>query len=385
MLEGTYPWYRGGVSEWVHQYLRAFADYDFQILQIATDEYLQRDVRYSLYDIPDNVHEFIRIPPPDLSKDWNIESERWLEANRQNFQSLLNDIDMVHVTNTGFAGWLGSELADELDKPLILTEHAIYWKEIDMGAVALECGYRIPSQERQKQRYVQMFQHMARKIYSKADVTVSVSKHNTKPQYALGVVNKRYIPNGVDESFFYLDDCDTVKETLTIGWIGRCANMKNPLRFFSLVDAFRTVPQIPVSFKMMLSDAGEPKLKDEVINRAEKYSEVQMIWNQSAIGHIKDWDAVCLTSYNESQPLVLFEAIANKSLPVGWSAGDANSNFGIFVNQEASPLELVYEIMQIWKDRERWINTVNTHFDFVRKHHTWKNVFSEYREIFESL
>ena len=43
IIEGTYPWYRGGVSEWVYQYLKALNNYDFHILQVATDEFQQLD------------------------------------------------------------------------------------------------------------------------------------------------------------------------------------------------------------------------------------------------------------------------------------------------------------------------------------------------------
>ncbi|HKJ30874.1 MAG TPA: DUF3492 domain-containing protein [Balneolales bacterium] len=385
ILEGTYPWYRGGVSEWVHHYLEAFPDYDFKILQVATDEYLDRDINDSLYNLPSNVQNFVRILPPDLDCDWTEESARWKLANEKTVESILKDVDTIHVTNTGFAGWLGSELAVETDIPLVLTEHAIYWKEIDMGAIALECGYKIPATKEQRQKYVEMFRHMAKVIYQRADVAVSVSECNTAKEYSLGVAEKKYIPNGVAEYFFSNRNVETKKLELTVGWIGRCAKMKNPMRFFSLVDAFREISKITVSFKMMLSDAGEEHLKQEVIVHSKHYPEVELIWNEPAKNHIGSLDALCITSYNESQPLVLFEAIASKALPVGWSAGDANSKFGLFVDQQTSADDLANEIMLLWSNKNQWKHKVDACYDFVKIHHTWHSVFGKYREIFETI
>lgn len=385
LLEGTYPWYRGGVSEWVAQYLKAFPDYDFRILQVATDEYLNRKMNASIYKIPGNIISFTRIPPPDLANDWRLESKKWFEQNRTHISGILHDITTVHATNTGFAGWLGTVLASEIDVPVVLTEHAIYWKEIDMGAVALECGYKIPGEMSQKKRFVEMFRSMAKEIYTHSDYIISVSECNINEQKKLGARDSVYIPNGVGEDFFRNEDIIRDNATLNIGWIGRCANMKNPMRFLDLAAAFREQQSFDVSFLMMLSDAGEKKLEKEVRNKSRDYPELKLIWNKPAIAHIREMDAVCITSYNESQPLVLFEALANKSLPVGWKAGDANGKFGIFINQSRDAGILRDKIVALRLDRKKWMEEVNTRYDFLCKQHTWNSVFARYRKIFESI
>ncbi len=385
LLEGTYPWYRGGVSEWVAQYLDAFPDYQFKILQVATDEYLNRELNASLYEIPENVVSFVRIPPPDLSRDWREESIDWYHQNEPEIIPLLNNLHAIHVTNTGFAGWLGTTLSRELHVPAILTEHAIYWKEIDMGAVALECGYKIPSEIRQKQRFVEMFQSMAKEIYRNADRIISVSECNIGEQEKLGAQNSVHIPNGVSGAFFNTTSLDIERKALMIGWIGRCANMKNPLRFFTLIDAFREQDTFPVFFMMMLSDAGEKNLEAEVRHKAEEYPELKIIWNQPAIRHIKEMDAVCISSYNESQPLVLFEALANKSLPVGWKAGDANEKYGIFIEQESDAGILRDKISELWIYKKKWVDEVESHFLYLKTQHTWEVIFDRYRKIFEDI
>lgn len=385
LLEGTYPWYRGGVSEWVAHYLDAFPDYRFKILQVATDEYLQRELNASLYEIPSNVEAFVRIPPPDLSKNWRKESVDWYLRNKSEISPLLNNLQAIHVTNTGFAGWLGTMLAGEIQAPAILTEHAIYWKEIDMGAVALECGYSIPAEISEQQRFVEMFRSMAKEIYGRAHRVISVSECNIPEQEKLGARHAVHIPNGVGNTFFQDKARDFNKRSLTIGWIGRCANMKNPLRFFRLIDAFRAQNTFPVTFLMMLSDAGEKGLEKSIRQKARQYSELRTVWNQPAINHIREMDAVCISSNNESQPLVLFEALASKSLPVGWKAGDANQKYGIFVDQNDTAGILRDKIQDLWNDKHQWQTEVETRFKYLQEHHTWDVVFSRYREIFESV
>ncbi len=385
LLEGTYPWYRGGVSEWVARYLEAFPDYQFKILQVATDEYLNRELNASLYEIPDNVVSFVRIPPPDLSRDWREESVDWYHKNEPEIIPLLKNVHAIHVTNTGFAGWLGTVLSRELRVPSILTEHAIYWKEIDMGAIALECGYKIPSEISEKHRFVEMFRSMAKEIYRNADRIISVSECNIGEQEELGARNSVHIPNGVSEAFFNDSSLDADRKALTIGWIGRCANMKNPLRFFTLIDAFRKQESFPVSFVMMLSDAGEKNLEGDVRKKAEKYPELKIIWNQPAIRYINEMDALCISSYNESQPLVLFEALASKSLPVGWKAGDANEKYGIFIEQESEAGPLRDKISELWLDTRKWAEEVESRFQYLKTQHTWQIIFGRYRKIFEEM
>lgn len=201
VIEGTYPWYRGGVSEWVHQYLEHIDEHHFHILQVATDQYLNASVNDALYDVADHVELFDRIPPPNLSNGWREESRSWKKAVQSKLSDKLLDVDLVHIANTGFAGWLGKEIATERQKPLLLTEHALYWKEVDMGAVALECGYKIPDSEDQKQRYVTMFQDIAREIYTASDHVVSVSKCNIPDQEQMGAQDVQYIPNGIPDDW----------------------------------------------------------------------------------------------------------------------------------------------------------------------------------------
>ena len=92
-------------------------------------------------------------------------------------------------------------------------------------------------------------------------------------------------------------------------------------------------------------------------------------------------DALCITSHNESQPLVIFEALAKKVLPFGWRVGDVTEEFALVVEPGASAGELAQRVLSCRQSPE-WEQRVTRLHQKVRKNHTWEAVFEQYREIF---
>tara|TARA_R110002049_G_scaffold97907_3_gene238472 strand:- start:7060 stop:8253 length:1194 start_codon:yes stop_codon:yes gene_type:complete len=380
IIEGTYPWYRGGVSEWVYQYLKALEGYDFHILQVATDEFQQLDPNNALYPITENVKSFKRVPPPVLASNWDTAKDIW-------FSSVVEDVpshpySFIHVTNTGFAGWLGKKIADLLSKPLILTEHALYWKEVEKGAVALECGYHIPENFTAKSEIADIFKKIASEVYSASEEVISVSRVNMPNQKYFGAESPTYIPNGIPVEL--LEPHKKRAKEPVIGWIGRCAAMKNPKLFFEIVEAFRNTEMVP-NFVMMLSDANEKELEKQIKTLALKFPEVEMIWNESAHQYLNRLDLLCITSHNESQPLVMFEALSNKALPVGWEVGDLSSEFGFVVPKGTSTRTLVEQIISLWNKPDKFEELVEQRYELVAYKHTWKAIFAKYDSLFQEM
>ena len=323
VIEGTYPWYRGGVSEWTYQYLRSCKTINFSILQIATDEFQGLDPHKALYPLTDNIVDFTRISPPNMSNSWEEDSIEWYASISDKLQELAQFSSCIHVTNTGFAGWLGAEIATKMDKPLVLTEHAIYWEEIKKGAVALECGYKIPDTLSAKNHVVQTFINIAKRVYSVSDKVISVE----------------------------------------------------------FIAEFKTLDLNP-QFVMMLSDANEKVLEDEVRELAEKHTDIDMIWNQSAIEHMHRLDMLCITSHNESQPLVLFEALANMALPIGWEVGDVDSEFAFVVQDDITSKQFAQEVESLWNNRTLFNEMVEERHQKVKEEHNWTTIFDKYQDIF---
>lgn len=382
VIEGTYPWYRGGVSEWVFQYLTHCPAINFNILQIATDSYRPLSLESALYPIPENVVEFKRIPPPNFEVNWLKSLSTWFEEHKTEIFSSDTQSDIIHATNTGFAGWLSSRISDEAKLPLVLTEHAIYWIEVQMGAVALECGYEIPDDDQSKREIEELFQEIARIVYDKSDKLISVSESNIPFQQKLGASKVKYIPNGVESS--WINPGRTLNRKPTIGWVGRCAEMKNPLQFFDFVDAFE-VEEFDAEYMMLLSGANEDGLEREVHKRSAYYPQVKLIWNKSSREYYSQMDMLLITSHNESQPLVLFEALANKVLPIGRRVGDVTDTFGMTFPKSEGIRSICKNVIEKWRDQASFEKYVTERHDLVAQRHTWENIFKEYEAILSGL
>ena len=377
VIEGTYPWYRGGVSEWIYQYIKNCTEFSFSILQIATDTFISLEPEQALYPLPDNITSFERIPPPELEESWNSSLNDWYK----NYSAELDfnsEIELVHVTNTGFAGWLGTKISDSFDLPLVLTEHAVYWLEVEKGAVALECGYKIPESSDGKDNIVSLFKTIATKVYQKADEVITVSQCNIPLQNKLGASGVNYIANGIPEK--WIETEKNFSNLPVIGWVGRCAEMKNPLQFFDLMDEFRSL-NFQCEFLMLLSDAGEKELEQRVRERAERYGNLKMVWNQPSEAYYPKMDLLFITSHNESQPLVMFEALSKKVLPVGRQVGDLTNTYGLTFHPEISNTDLCRKVIQFWLNEDARNEYVNKRFEKVKLHHTWEHIFSAYQEL----
>jgi len=385
VIEGTFPWYIGGVSEWIYQYVKALNDFNFYIIQISTDEFRYSKLNQAVYPIPKNIKKFIRVPISKLENDQFDILSNWA-------QQVIHDIpdyrnaSLIHVTNTGFAGLVGLYIANKTNKPLLLTEHALYWREVEIGTPALECGYKIPDTQKAKTKYSNLFKNIATDLYSKAGKVVSVSQCNLQFQKNLGAKHPIYIPNGVPLSWF---DTDVVRkgenDKIIIGWIGRCAGMKDPIRFIDFIEDLTSYTQLNAEYIMMLSDAGEDDLKEDVISRAERVPNLSLIWNKMTRDYIDLFDAVCITSKNESQPLVLFEALARNVLPIGWEVGDVTKEFGFFVDRSVENKIFCNQINDLWLSKEKWYGLLEKLKEYTKMNHNWETVFRQYRDIIKQI
>ena len=58
ILEGTYPFVRGGVSSWVHRLIKSLPDIQFSLLTLSPSSLKKEDFKY---EIPENVNNFVEI------------------------------------------------------------------------------------------------------------------------------------------------------------------------------------------------------------------------------------------------------------------------------------------------------------------------------------
>ena len=78
VLEGTYPYVRGGVSSWVHQIVSNMPDIKFSILSIMPNPSFTREERY---DMPGNVQSVINI----YLQDYNFKRNKFKRKTEEIF------------------------------------------------------------------------------------------------------------------------------------------------------------------------------------------------------------------------------------------------------------------------------------------------------------
>jgi len=193
ILEGTYPYATGGVSTWVHKLVSGLAEFEFSIVHIFSGS----KPKFSHFSIPKNISQIIRFPLL-IDKD---------HSNVQDFIEAAPEADLYHALSTGFAGFFGAEIKRQKKQPFILTEHGIYWYEIEIGASELECGFNITKTQcsdlalgKTWYYWLNVFKNFARYSYRNADAISTVCYANLEKQLSLNAdPNKCHvISNGVD-------------------------------------------------------------------------------------------------------------------------------------------------------------------------------------------
>jgi glycosyltransferase involved in cell wall biosynthesis len=194
ILEGTYPYRTGGVSAWVQTLLTGLPDLTFAVVHLRAGDQGSREFRYP--------------PPPNLVEfvEWPLDVSVGRDGTSPD-TALLPQAQVYHALSTGFAGLLGCQMKAATGRPLILTEHGIYWREVQAGASELECGFRVVPKgqdgavlEPLRHHWTVRLRELARLAYQEADAITTVCQANVRWQMRLGAPPTRcyVIHNGVD-------------------------------------------------------------------------------------------------------------------------------------------------------------------------------------------
>ena len=93
LVEGAYPYVRGGVSNWLHELIKNLPNRTFSLVHVGARPDSQRK---ALYDLPPNVVEFHEIFLNDTSSVRLPERSRQQPASWQHFQALHEAIAALH-------------------------------------------------------------------------------------------------------------------------------------------------------------------------------------------------------------------------------------------------------------------------------------------------
>ena len=246
VLEGTYPYRLGGVTTWVDGLVRALPALRFGVVHL----YAGAAPQGRCVDVPPNVVWQVDLALPD---DLTSLDPARLAAR-------VPACSLVHALSTGFAGLVAAETKRQRGVPLLLTEHGIYWHEVEQGAPELETGLRLLGTDvsggnpcASRAGWVEWLKASAREAYAAADAVTTVTEANRPLQARLGLRDGEVIPNGVHHpdtlaalrpaELRRLHSSAAAPADLRIGFVGRVTPLKD---VHAIVRAFAdALPRLP--------------------------------------------------------------------------------------------------------------------------------------------
>lgn len=315
MLEGTYPYAIGGVSSWVDGLVRSLPEVRFGIAHLYAGE-APKAVHF---ERPNNVvwQRDLRLPDALDALDPDA------------LAAQVPDADVIHALSTGFAGLVGAAASRQRGAPLVVTEHGVYWHEVEQGSPELETGLRLAGLDASagnacasRALWVRRFKEYARRAYAAAAVVTTVTAANVPLQRRAGAGSVEVIPNGVappdrrgpllGSELARLHPSARRPATARIGLIGRVAPLKDVHAFVRAAAA--VLAERPDVRAFVVGPQDDPAYADSCRALARRLGiEERLHWTgpQPATLWHRHLDLVVLTSRSEAEPLVLLEAMAH--------------------------------------------------------------------------
>jgi len=315
ILEGTYPYIVGGVSNWTHALLNGLPEVDFALVHLGREDG-ESGNRFLAYTPPANLRHLQYVPlgqfdnPDDAATALPVTLD-------------LPQARVYHALATGFAGLLGTQIKTLTGRPLLLTEHGIYWREIQQEAGELECGFRVIDDDdggakltAQRVHWTACFKRLARIVYDQADIIVTVCQANRAFQIEAGAMPSRcrVIPNGIDLCHFGAP-CPRFLprgRPYHIGLVGRVVPIKNVKRFIHA--ARQVADRLPaVNFWVLGPTDQDPAYAAEcraLVQELGLDGQLRFAGQVDPAAWYPRLDLLVLTSVSEGQPLTLLEGMA---------------------------------------------------------------------------
>ncbi len=315
VLEGTYPYAVGGVSTWVDGLIRNLPEVTFGVCHLYAG---QRPTRPQ-FGRPRNVAWHLDLQLPGALDAIDPEA----------LASRLPPCRVVHALSTGFAGLVGVALKRLQGSPLVVTEHGVYWHEIEQGAPELETGLRVLGEDvsggnpcASRAGWVEWFKMAARQAFAGADVVTTVTAANLPLQAAVGFEQAVVIPNGVAPpdaigpldpyQLATLHESARLDASFRVVYLGRVTPLKD---VHTVIRAFArlltSVPGARLHLVGPTDDADYAASCQALADRLGVAACVHLTGTQASALWLRHADVVVLASRSEAEPLALLEAMGH--------------------------------------------------------------------------
>lgn len=287
---------------------------------------------------------------------------------------------LYHSISTGYAGLLGAVANVVQKRPLLLTEHGIYFKErkieisqaewiYDSAGNKLHVGAQLGSL---KELWVQLFHGLSKLTYAHAEQIITLYEGNRQMQLADGAPEERtrVIPNGIDIDRFLPiaknRELGAQKEIYSIGFVGRVVPIKDVKTFIRACKiAHMSLRNIEV---FIMGPTEEDKHYYSECRQLVEHLDLQQVVTFTGKVNVLDYfprlDVIALTSISEAQPLVLLEANcagipavatdvgACRELLEGRTPEDKALGPSGFISKSANPLDTAQQLMKIIENHD---------------------------------
>jgi len=395
ILEGTYPYIVGGVSTWVHALIGGLPQFDFSLVHLAARVERERTLKF---DLPPNLREIATVEVDGYQQPYQV--ARW-----QPGPVRLPQARLCHALSTGFAGLLAGQVKEQNGRPFILTEHAIYWREIAEGATEVECGFQVIRQTGRaeitalRRHWTSTFRRLARLAYAQADAIVTVCEVNRRLQLEEGAEPDkcRVVPNGVPAGVLAATRVPFANGRPRIGLVGRVVPIKDVETF---IRAARLLAgQVPEAEFVVIG----PTDQDAAYYRQCRHlaDDLGLDGRLAFTGELPPQecyaglDALVLTSRSEAQPLTVLEAMS-AGLPVVVTdvgacremvegGGQTDRALGVagLVTPPQAPQATAEAVLALYHDPQMAARMGRTGQQRVRAFYQQKRCLEEYKLLYE--
>ena len=316
-----------------------------------------------------------------------------------------------HSVSTGYAGFLGSLLAQSRKRPFILSEHGLYTKErkIDLFHSPWIKNSGGPLDGGSEGNYIRklwirFFEVLGRTAYSAADPIVSLYEGIRSQQIDDGAPAQRTlcIPNGIKlERYVPLRAKQSVSPKPVFALIGRIVPIKDVKTF---IRAMRTVKnRVPGAEGWLVGPGDEdPRYFEECKSLAEALGlgdSIRFLGFQNVAEILPQVAILVLSSISEALPLTLLEGFAAGVPAVATDVGSCRQliagkdgdaeDIGLGragrVVDIGDPVSLAGAIVGLYSDPAEWERARAAGMARVDRYYTEKRMLDSYGDIYRRV
>ncbi|TVM19247.1 group 1 glycosyl transferase [Oceanidesulfovibrio indonesiensis] len=325
-------------------------------------------------------------------------------------QANLPDARVYHSLSTGYAGVLGAIAHIVTERPFLLTEHGIYFKERRIEIAQADWIFSQKSRHARPERdlnrlhglWMRIFQSFSLISYHYAERIFTLFEGNRETEIADGADPDKIevLPNAIAPERFYnmrgKKGGIAGKDPLVIGFVGRIVPIKD-LKTFIRAIKIVAMRLGRIEVRIMGPTDEDPSYAiacRELVRELGLQDVVRFLGKVDVKDHYPELDLLVLTSMSEAQPLVLLEAPcagipcvatdvgACRELLEGRNTEDRALGPSGMISRPADPIDTARCIAGILGDPELWEAMSEAGRKRVVRYYSAHDLYERYETVY---